>query len=1510
MSKQQSKTQPESKRTVKTFQEPDVQRRFEHQFESVGSNSGLSTMGDGSDDTLVRSHMATGLSRGPSPFLQRSHQRSSHQRSSHQRSSSQYNPKQPNTIQRYPMPSSPPRAKTPRIQRHTWHADEYEVMGGGKIQRHPGHGGHNHDEEVHRQVHPQKGIQRHTWHADEYEVMGGGKIQRHPGHGGHNHEEEVHRQVHPQKGIQRHTWHADEYEVMGGGKIQRHPGHSGHHHEEEVNRSVIQRHPGHGKHHHEEEINRNVIQRQPTRQQNTSQPVIQRTTSSSAVIQREDHNLTKPIIKRGRRRKRKKVVPKESNVLVEDSMVGDDFSPVLTSDDLRFKAPGRKLRKTDRFFTGMVPFGVVNNSKRNVALTKKYGVIIGAHPSDRQGQDFSQNQLSRVDEVLQHIPRSHYAGNPMLEKIMDVQDDPLSPISGANSYTAEKKRINMVRPMNPITKEPISRGFHGTMSARKYQGKMNKIILNSWFDDGTLDREQDIALGLGSRQFFGDEDNVRQGNLFKESLRHEMGHAVDEQIKFTQKLGWLPQFGGWRTHYLEKDNKSISMPDVANALLRLAGYAPSDYNNLTISKSNKTYTFLDMLGQLIENTSATDISPQSLYERLSDKVQEVERELLQSESLAWAQFLQNKQKLKNLCELWRIAAAHPFTLADGGPVVLNGRVYQRDQYGSWVSYLKSARQSSFLSRYQFSSPGEWFAEAYAAYYSPYDDTGYRQLNEETKRWFLSHLGPPVNPELVESGQTPRKGSLEDDDGRLKELNEINTLGDLLKYTKLSEAQLRTMKQLLPDSDWGDMDGVDDLDDEPDVQFDNELNVSLKEQLAQTNIQDLTMRELETEENALLLAMQKLQQTQTLDDDPKNIEQLVRTPFAYMNEDYLDNEMVSMHLQMESFRKQDKERELRSNEQEISVVSLDDTQNEQGIIGIDMSYRSRNYSGGMIGGGIMGIGPDPDMDEMGDKYDVDLWDEMEVKHDMDLSHTKTNLTMIDDDVIGDDIIGDNLIGDDLIGDLEFVVDDTVDEIDDGTDDESTTKQDDFVQEVAIDLIVDNLARVSGREKDELLGIMKHLEQKQKLPSWQELLQTPITDILKVINTLDEMSQGSQDDTAVTPYQSSMVWLDGLQPGDILLLHGNENVQTMQKAASYTRAFAKGFTPSLSPYTAREVARLGNAKFGHAVVYTGNGEIVHAVNNGVVAAALDPGVYLVYRSSDDTLGPLVSAIAQEWAGASYSTKTAFSAGILSSSGFSKNRAVTLALYAKYGVKPDSMICSEFAISCYQAAVGYQMLENFDNPFEDDEMEIVSSLMDDDQQISGISGGGLLPNDDNEPSEPQIQSQEDEYNRLLEQILGGQGNPDIKNRKFIQYISHGGIEKNKENKIQMVLAYFKDPTVNGSTRKLRYNMCMMDINVNNLVSQMGIPKEEFWAGASPSRNRAPLTDSGKKSTLRKYGKFKKRGTMRNLMDLGNKRTQQKMLGVDPRTTTPQRLASKLQSLAGKNDPQWLRIGWLYRE
>jgi hypothetical protein len=131
-----------------------------------------------------------------------------------------------------------------------------------------------------------------------------------------------------------------------------------------------------------------------------------------------------------------------------------------------------------------------------------------------------------------------------------------------------------------------------------------------------------------------------------------------------------------------------------------------------------------------------------------------------------------KGAAKEAIRLGLLSANVPWQLGDGSiqQITVDGRVYQRDHYKSYVSYEYAARINA-VSNYQFSSPGEWFAEAYTAFYDPKPDSAARStLNDATQTWFTTKLGPPPNVKVEEEAHDPA-AALRDEKGKLQEIEE-------------------------------------------------------------------------------------------------------------------------------------------------------------------------------------------------------------------------------------------------------------------------------------------------------------------------------------------------------------------------------------------------------------------------------------------------------------------------------------------------------------------------------------------------------------------------------------------------------------------------------------------------------------------------------------------------------------------------------------------------------------------
>jgi hypothetical protein len=242
------------------------------------------------------------------------------------------------------------------------------------------------------------------------------------------------------------------------------------------------------------------------------------------------------------------------------------------------------------------------------------------------------------------------------------------------------------------------------------------------------------------------------GNLFSWTIRHELGHGVDAQIDWTAKRAHLPGFGHWKQH------GSFGDKEVAGALLTNAGinYATMPFRSSANPRSNQTDTLLNVVvgNSFLGRNMQTDVDTYAPALVTSAKEHDPQFDA------KWTRFL----------EIVHIGQAQPWTLADGGgpPLEQGDRRFHMDHYDTWVSYSKSERSRDSLSRYMFSSPGEWFAEAYAAYYAG-DAATRNQLRGQVREFFAKQLGGPRSAKALDLGEKPALA----EGGVLKELGPVD-----------------------------------------------------------------------------------------------------------------------------------------------------------------------------------------------------------------------------------------------------------------------------------------------------------------------------------------------------------------------------------------------------------------------------------------------------------------------------------------------------------------------------------------------------------------------------------------------------------------------------------------------------------------------------------------------------------------------------------------------------------------
>ncbi|MFD2417504.1 hypothetical protein [Amycolatopsis pigmentata] len=327
---------------------------------------------------------------------------------------------------------------------------------------------------------------------------------------------------------------------------------------------------------------------------------------------------------------------------------------------------------------------------RERGLSTKYGIRIGPAPGP-DVRHFSDKLLDRIDAALAQLPTIDVRTN---DELLAIELD-TNPEGSATLYHGTTQSVGVVKPV-----------LAGGVRAPQFLYAM----LNTDID--WQRRKMDKALlaeygveQAGNRTIFG-----QQGNLVKWTVRHEVGHAVDQKVGWEENLAAEVRFGGWQSYGLTTEIQ------VAGAILAKAG--------LTGVTFTGHQTAAESLAPLLR--------PGEVAQRLDDGT--------------FDRFLRRfnpaptPAQRQRVLGFLRTAISVPWTFPDGGATALevNGRVYHIDQYDTWVSYLRAQRAAYKISNYQYSSPKEWFAEAYSAYFNTKKPGLRQQINPQALEWFHEH----------------------------------------------------------------------------------------------------------------------------------------------------------------------------------------------------------------------------------------------------------------------------------------------------------------------------------------------------------------------------------------------------------------------------------------------------------------------------------------------------------------------------------------------------------------------------------------------------------------------------------------------------------------------------------------------------------------------------------------------------------------------------------------------------
>ena len=206
-------------------------------------------------------------------------------------------------------------------------------------------------------------------------------------------------------------------------------------------------------------------------------------------------------------------------------------------------------------------------------------------------------------------------------------------------------------------------------------------------------------------------DPLHGVNRFNKVVRHEVGHAVDDAMGAGSRYCIGNAAGGNWTNY---------GPD-ANTCIRDMIAAVGDA--------------IDGLDSAVQGAFATAIAADE--ENALSAVQGT------AEYAALDAAVQATVDSDPVFGALTMAVDKPWYQHSGGGTALGGRIYQRSYDTRWTAYDQSARAKK-VSKYQYRAPGEWFAEAYAAYYEPNADGTcdhhvLGNIDPITKTWFDNNV---------------------------------------------------------------------------------------------------------------------------------------------------------------------------------------------------------------------------------------------------------------------------------------------------------------------------------------------------------------------------------------------------------------------------------------------------------------------------------------------------------------------------------------------------------------------------------------------------------------------------------------------------------------------------------------------------------------------------------------------------------------------------------------------------
>ena len=304
---------------------------------------------------------------------------------------------------------------------------------------------------------------------------------------------------------------------------------------------------------------------------------------------------------------------------------------------------------------------------------RRFNVTVG---TEGGASAFEDTGFQRIWELLDTLPESTVAGNDWLDAVH--------------------------RRTNPSA--PTPQGVAGT------RGGTNRLAVG--YDPAQINTTD-------TGEFTDAGDVMRGGVIFDDVVVHELGHALDNVHNYSGDGGPLAtraDLGAWRQYRNTSDAEAQVLLDDMKGLASLTGLTPAQTANAEAA--------------LLSAIRQQDADPLTAFQRQGTAAGE-----------AWSAG-------NSWFDLWSAVSGHALitALRDGHlgntawnnpPAALGGRVFHQAYSNRWASYLAAVRGGQKLSRYQFRTRGEFFAEIHAVYYATPNDPGARvqAWNRVVYDWF-------------------------------------------------------------------------------------------------------------------------------------------------------------------------------------------------------------------------------------------------------------------------------------------------------------------------------------------------------------------------------------------------------------------------------------------------------------------------------------------------------------------------------------------------------------------------------------------------------------------------------------------------------------------------------------------------------------------------------------------------------------------------------------------------------